>query len=66
MIWAITSTISGNGDVGADPNRLVAIRDAVENIDTGAASQARFFMLRTAEFTEVLRGVSFTPGTGLR
>jgi hypothetical protein len=66
MIWAITSTISGNGDVGADPNRLVAIRDAVENMDAGTASKARFFTLRTADFAEVLRGVSFTPGTDLR
>ena len=65
-IWAITSTISGNGDVGADPNRLVAIRDAVENTDAGAASKARFFTLRTADFAEVLRGVAFTPGTDLR
>ncbi|MEN8517611.1 hypothetical protein [Burkholderia sp. RS02] len=28
-IWAITSTVSGNGDVGADPNRLVAVRDVL-------------------------------------
>ncbi len=65
-IWAITSTISGNGDVGADPNRLVAIRDAVENADAGAAAKERFFTLRTSVFAEVLRGVSFTPGTDLR
>ena len=26
-IWAITSTVSGNGDQGADPNKLVAITD---------------------------------------
>jgi hypothetical protein len=65
-IWAITSTISGNGDVGADPNRLVAIRDAVGNIDVAAAYKERFFTLRTADFAEVLRGVSFTPGTDLR
>jgi hypothetical protein len=65
-IWAITSTISGNGDTGADPNRLVAIRDAVDNTDAGVASKARFFTLRTADFAEVLRGVSFTPGTDLR
>jgi hypothetical protein len=64
-IWAITSTISGNGDVGADPNRLVAIRDALANVDASAAS-GRFFTLRTADFAEVLRGVSFTPGTDLR
>jgi hypothetical protein len=65
-IWAITSTISGNGDVGADPNRLVAIRDAVANNDGGATTKERFFTLRTAEFAEVLRGVAFTPGTDLR
>jgi hypothetical protein len=65
-IWAITSTISGNGDTGADPNRLVAIRDAVENTDASAAGKASFVTLRTAEFAEVLRGVAFTPGTDLR
>jgi hypothetical protein len=65
-IWAITSTISGNGDVGADPNRLVAIRDAVGNTDAGAAGKASFLTLRTADFAEVLRGVAFTPGTDLR
>ncbi|HEY6620587.1 MAG TPA: hypothetical protein VIY68_13640 [Steroidobacteraceae bacterium] len=65
-IWAITSTISGNGDTGADPNRLVAIRDTVANIDAGGASQSKFLTLRTADFAEVLRGISFTPGTDLR
>jgi hypothetical protein len=65
-IWAITSTISGNGDVGADPNRLVVIRDPVESVDAGAATKESFFTLHTADFAEVLRGVSFTPGTDLR
>ncbi len=65
-IWAITSTVSGNGDVGADPNRLVAVRDALDNVDPNAASQAGFITLRTAEFAEVLRGVSFTPGSEAR
>jgi len=64
-IWAITSTISGNGDVGADPNRLVAIRDSVDNVNAGSASKEQFFTLRTADFAEVLRGVAFTPGTDL-
>jgi hypothetical protein len=44
----------------------VAIRDVVENLDAGAASKSKFFTLRTADFAEVLRGVSFTPGTDLR
>jgi hypothetical protein len=65
-IWAITSTISGNGDVGADPNRLMSIRDAIGNADASVASKERFLTLRTADFAEVLRGVAFTPGTDLR
>ncbi len=64
-IWAITSTISGNGDVGADPNRLVAITDSLKNTDPTVAAGEKFFTLRQAGFGEVLRGVSFTPGTGL-
>jgi hypothetical protein len=62
-IWAITSTISGNGDQGADPNQLVAVFDSVQNTDATVASHERFFTLRQAGFGEVLRGVSFTPGT---
>ena len=64
-IWAITSTISGNGDVGADPNRLVAIRDLVQNTDPTVAAKEQFFTLRQAGFAEVLRGVSFTPGSNV-
>ena len=26
-VWAVTSTVSGSGDQGADPNQLVAITD---------------------------------------
>jgi hypothetical protein len=62
-IWGITSTVSGNGDVGADPNRLVAIRDVVDRADAGAPSHERFVTLRTAAFAEALRGVAFTPGS---
>jgi hypothetical protein len=64
-IWGITSTISGNGDVGADPNQLVVIRDPIENTQPSTRPESRFFTLRTAGFAEVLRGVSFTPGTEL-
>ncbi len=62
-LWAITSTVSGDGDVGADPNRLVAIRDVLKNTSAASAANERFVTLRGAGFGEVLRGVSFTPGT---
>jgi hypothetical protein len=60
-IWAITSTVSGGGDQGADPNKLVAITDPISA--TSPASWEHFVTLRTARFGQVLRGVSFTPGT---
>jgi hypothetical protein len=61
-IWAITSTVSGDGDQGADPNKLVSITDPL-SADTPGASEA-FTTVRSAGDGEVLRGVSFTPGTG--
>ena len=59
-IWAITSTVSGNGDQGADPNKLVAITDRLAALTPPAEM---FSTLRTAGFGQALRGVSFTPGT---
>ena len=53
--------MSGNGDQGADPNKLLAITDDLAAISLPAGES--FNTLRTARFTEVLRGVSFTPGT---
>jgi hypothetical protein len=61
-IWAITSTVSGNGDQGADPNRLVTITDSLAA--TALPADESFTTVQTARFGEVLRGVSFTPGTG--
>jgi hypothetical protein len=60
-IWAITSTVSGNGDQGADPNQLVMIKDNLAATSLPAGES--FTAIRTARFGEVLRGVSFTPGT---
>jgi hypothetical protein len=60
-IWAITSTVSGNGDQGADPNQLVMITDNLAATSLPAGES--FTTIRTARFAEVLRGVSFTPGT---
>jgi hypothetical protein len=58
-IFAITSTISGSGDQGADPNRLVSITDRLEA--TSLPSHEQFNVLETAGFGQVLRGVAFTP-----
>jgi hypothetical protein len=60
-IWAITSTVSGNGDQGADPNKLVVITDIIAT--TTPPVTEKFSTVRTAGFDEVLRGVSFTPET---
>jgi hypothetical protein len=60
-IWAITSTVSGSGDQGADPNKLVEITDPLTA--TAAAAKEGFRTVRAAGFAEVLRGVSFTPGS---
>ncbi len=60
-IWAITSTVSGGGDQGADPNKLVMITDKIAA--TTLPAKETFTTVRTAKSGEVLRGVSFTPGT---
>jgi hypothetical protein len=60
-IWAVTSTVSGNGDQGADPNKLVAITDDLSK--TALPSSERFTTVRSAGYGEAIRGVSFTPGT---
>jgi hypothetical protein len=60
-IYAITSTVSGSGDQGADPNKLVVITDQVSATTLPAGEM--FTTLKTAGNGEVLRGVSFTPGS---
>jgi hypothetical protein len=64
-IWAITSTVSGAGDTGADPNKLVVITDRVGATTAAEAANERFLTLQGAGFGEVLRGVQWTPGTRL-
>jgi hypothetical protein len=53
--------VSGNGDQGADPNKLVVITDNLAA--TSLPATESFTTIRTAGVLEVLRGVSFTPGT---
>ena len=61
-IYAVTSTVSGGGDQGADPNKLVAVTDRLAATSLPAET---FRPVRSAGFGEVPRGVSFTPGTGI-
>ncbi|HLI01673.1 MAG TPA: hypothetical protein VKV06_12875 [Acidimicrobiales bacterium] len=60
-IYGVTSTVSGGGDEGADPNQLVAVTDQLGA--TSAPSYERFRTVRPAIDDTVVRGVSFTPGT---
>jgi hypothetical protein len=68
-IYAITSTISANGDQGADPNKLVKVKDVltsttlpVANPGSGRDDQpGHFVTLRSAQAGEVFRGVALAP-----
>jgi len=64
-IWATSSTISGNGDTGADPNKLFVIIDKLSNTTAAQATSETFSDIDDAKYGEVLRGISFTPGTTL-
>lgn len=60
-LYAITSTISAGGDQGADPNRLVAISDVLAATSAAQVGGEKFSVLATAQYGQVLRGVSFAP-----
>lgn len=53
--------MSGAGDQGADPNKLVAITGRLAA--AAPAATESFRTIRAAGSGEALRGVSFTPGT---
>jgi uncharacterized protein (TIGR03437 family) len=62
-IWGVTSTVSANGDQGADPNRLVMVVDNLANTTAAGAASETFALLRTAYANEVLRGVALAPSS---
>jgi hypothetical protein len=64
-IWATSATVSGNGDQGSDPNKLYRITDKLANTSATVAAEETFTDVYDASFGEVLRGVTFTPGTPL-
>ncbi len=63
VIWATSSTVSGSGDQGADPNKIYLITDRLSNTSAAFGAQETFTDLRDASSGEVLRGISFTPAT---
>jgi hypothetical protein len=68
-LYAITSTISTNGDQGADPNKLVKVTDRLDatTLPTSDGDNDRddrvghFVTLRSAKAGEVFRGVALAP-----
>jgi phosphodiesterase/alkaline phosphatase D-like protein len=61
-IYAVTSTVSGATDQGADPNQVVAITDNLSFTTSTQAAGESFTLVKQAVFGEVLRGVTFlTP-----
>jgi len=58
-IYAITSTVSGGGDQGADPNMLVKITDDLSA--TTLPESESFTTVRPPRNLNVLRGVALTP-----
>ena len=60
-IWGVTSTVSGSGDQGADPNQLVAITD--QPAATTPAANEQFQTVVAPTYAQVVRGVSLTPGS---
>jgi uncharacterized protein (TIGR03437 family) len=63
-IFGVTSTVSANGDQGADPNQLVSITDTIANTNAASAATEKFTVLETAAAGQVLRGVALAPTAG--
>ena len=58
-IWAVTSTVSGSGDQGADPNQLLSVTD---NPSATTPGSERFRQVIAPRYGRVLRGVALAPG----
>ena len=69
VLFAVTSTISANGDQGADPNKLVRVTDHLDStshpapggMDDQGREWGHFSTIRAAKAGEVLRGVALAP-----
>jgi hypothetical protein len=59
-IWGVTSTVSGGGDQGADPNQLASITDRPSA--SAPAGGEQFETVMAPRDGQVVRGVSPAPG----
>jgi hypothetical protein len=61
-IYAVTSTISLNGDNGADPNKLVKVTDRLSATTLATSGYLDWFeTVRSASAREAFRGVALAP-----
>jgi hypothetical protein len=61
-VYAVTSTISLNGDNGADPNKLVKVTDQLNATKLSTNGYLdRFVTIRAAGAREAFRGVALAP-----
>jgi len=61
-IYAITSTISNNGDNGADPNKLVRVTDQISATEPATKGRLdNFETIRSARAGEAFRGIALAP-----
>jgi len=61
-IYAITSTISNNGDNGADPNKLVKVTDLISATQPATSGDLdKFVTIRSASAGEAFRGIALAP-----
>jgi len=61
-IYAITSTISNNGDNGADPNKLVRVTDQISATEPATKGKLdNFETIRSARAGEAFRGIALAP-----
>ncbi len=58
-IYAVSSTISGGGDQGADPNKLFFVNDLLSA--TALPTGETFSTVETSAYGQVIRGVAFAP-----
>ena len=63
-LYAVTSTVSGSGDQGADPNQLVSITD--RPAAAAPSSREQFTSVLAPKYGQAVRGVTLAPDSHWR